>query len=139
MALPNFSTLLYAPLYAAFAVDAQIAPSTTGTWAEIRAIDKTKGVEISPSAELNTIRPAAEIRVPELLDIGISRTDLRRGHLLMNARLWRIEDFIAKPAPTGEDDGELRLFLIQVATTYESCAIGSALGSGVILGVGESA
>ncbi len=63
--------------------------------------------------DVKTIRPAAIIRMRELADRGLSRDDLEDALIELNGKLWRVKATMPKPAPTGEADGELYLFLIE--------------------------
>jgi hypothetical protein len=63
--------------------------------------------------DVKTIRPAAIIRMRELADRGLSRDDLEDALIELNGKLWRVKATMPKPAPTGEADGELCLFLIE--------------------------
>jgi hypothetical protein len=78
-------------------------------------IDRTSGVEVTEgsSIDVKTIRPAAVVRMRELTDLGLAREDLEDAALDLNGKLWRVKATMPKPAPTGEADGELYLFLIE--------------------------
>lgn len=93
-----------------FAVEATLTPSG-GSAVDLIVVDRTKGAEVSQSAELNTIRPAADVRASAFLATGLTRDQLRRAVLSMNGKTWRVDDFEAVASPHGEDAGELRLIL----------------------------
>ena len=62
---------------------------------------------------MKTIRPAAIVRMRELTDLGLGREDLEDAALELNDKIWRVKASMPKPAPTGEADGELYLFLFE--------------------------
>ena len=110
----DLNDLLYRPLYSIFGCQAVIR-CLYGDAFEIRLIDKTSGVEVTEGSgvDVKTIRPAAVLRMRELTGLGLSREDLDEAVLELNGRLWRVKATMPKPAPTGEADGELYLFLIE--------------------------
>ena len=110
----DFSTALYGPLYSVFGVDAVVRCLYSGTFS-VRVIDQTSGVEVSDNGnvDVKTIRPAAAVRMQELAEVGLERSDLDDAALEMGGKIWRIKATMPKPAPTGEADGELYLFLIE--------------------------
>ena len=110
----DINALLYAPLYAIFGVDAVIRCLYGDAFA-IRVIDRTSGVEVTEGSgiDVKTIRPAAVVRMRELTDLGLAREDLEDAALDLNGKLWRVKAMMPKPAPSGEADGELYLFLIE--------------------------
>jgi hypothetical protein len=113
----DLNDLLYWPLYSIFGCQAVIR-CLYGDAFEIQVIDMTSGVEVTEGSgvDVKTIRPAAVLRMRELTDLGLSREDLEDAVLELNGRLWRVKATMPKPAPTGEADGELYLFLIEDET-----------------------
>ena len=110
----DLNDLLYRPLYSIFGADAVIR-CLYGDAFPVRVIDRTSGVEVTEGSgiDVKTIRPAAVIRMRELTGLGLGREDLEDAALDLNGRLWRVKATMPKPAPTGEADGELYLFLIE--------------------------
>ena len=110
----DLAALVYNPLYATFGVDASIRCLYADTF-DLRAIDCTSGIAVTEGSgiDVKTIRPAAVIRMRELNERGLSREDLEDAALELNGKLWRVKATMPKPAPTGEADGELYLFLIE--------------------------
>ena len=110
----DLNDLLYRPLYQLFGVEAVIR-CLYGDAFSINVIDRTSGVEVTEGSgiDVKTIRPAAVVRMRELTELGLSRDDLEDAALDLNGKLWRVKATMPKPAPTGEADGELYLFLIE--------------------------
>jgi len=110
----DLNDLLYRPLYGIFGVDAVIR-CLYGDAFPVRVIDRTSGVEVTEGSgiDVKTIRPAAVVRMQELTGLGLGREDLEDAALDLNGRLWRVKATMPKPAPSGEADGELYLFLIE--------------------------
>ena len=110
----DYTQLLYAPLYDTFGADAVIRCLYSDAF-PIRAIDCTSGIEVTEGSgiDVKTIRPAAIVRMRELSDLGFGREDLEGAALELNNKLWCVKATMPKPAPTGEADGELYLFLFE--------------------------
>ena len=110
----DLNDLLYRPLYGIFGTDA-VLRCLYGDAFPVRVIDMTSGVEVTEGSgvDVKTIRPAAVLRMRELTDLGLSREYLEDATLDLNDKLWRVKATMPKPAPTGEADGELYLFLIE--------------------------
>jgi hypothetical protein len=86
----------------------------------VTAIPKLGGVSVpAPRSgsggdgfELQTLQPAADVRMSELNAKGV--TDLivlRRAAIEVAGETWRIESWRMKPSPEGEANGEVRLML----------------------------
>ena len=87
----------------------------TGTGADglsVTAIDKTSGLEVSDQDNLQTIRPAAIVRMAELTAAGILHSELDSGSLAIAGKTWRIHSYFLKPNPDGEIKGEVVLLLM---------------------------
>jgi hypothetical protein len=106
----DFQQKFYTPKYKAWGIAATLTPSG-GEAKTVTVINLTKGVEVSAAGALNTIRPAADIRVPELISSGITRSQLRGAVLSISGKDWSVRDHESRPSPRGEDDGEIRLLL----------------------------
>ncbi len=110
----DFSSLLYAPIYREFAVQATFT-CLYGDRIELAVIDQTSGVEVADasSIDVKTIRPAVTIRAVVLVEKGFDAADLEDAQLVLGDRAWRVKATMPKPAPNGQVDGELYLFLIE--------------------------
>ena len=83
----------------------------------VTAIPKIAGASIDPPGtpvEIQTIRPAADVRVSELTDNSIARVDLKGGEIDIAGATWRIENTLPRPSPEGEANGEIRMILIEL-------------------------
>lgn len=102
-------SVLYDPHYSVIGVDATIATAGGGS-AAVTAIDHTAGIEASVGG-VETVRPAARVRVAELDDAGLARADLEGGATIaLNGSTWTIVATQPRPTP-GEAPGELLLIL----------------------------
>jgi hypothetical protein len=110
----DFSSLLYAPIYRVFGVPATFA-CLYGDRVELMVIDQTSGVEVADASAINvkTIRPAVTLRMADLAEKGFDAADLEGARLVLGDRVWRVKATMPKPAPGGEAEGELYLFLIE--------------------------
>lgn len=101
----------YDAIYAALGVAATIiAPSSAGQ-IEVTAIDKTAGVTVADEIEVHSVKPAATVRMAELIANNFDKVDLDGGSITLNGKTWRIRNHLPRPSPAGEDVGELYLFL----------------------------
>ena len=101
-------------IYFDFAVAATLTAGT-GTGATplaVTAIDKTEGLELTEQNGLQTIRPAACVRMSELTAAGIAHAELETGTLALPDKTWRIHSHMLRPTPDGELKGEVILFLM---------------------------
>lgn len=107
----DYASLLYGPIYGVLGVPATLTiDGTDGAVIELTAIDKTVGVEVSfKGSDVITIRPAAIVKATDLADIALA--SLRNASLEMNGKTWTVTGHGYVPAPTGEGQGEIRLFL----------------------------
>lgn len=111
----DYQATLYNPIYTALGVPAHIEPSSTADPADVTALDKTAGIAVTMSGglELETIVPAAVVRMVELATVGLTREDLDDGTIALNGKTWRIKATRPRPSPKGEADGELLLLLTE--------------------------
>lgn len=97
------------------AVTAQLQPGdgTGSTGIDVAVIDKTIGIEIGGDGDagLQTIRPAAYVRMATLTANSLDRSDLDNGILTINGKDWRIEAHVLRPSPDGELKGEVCMLL----------------------------
>jgi hypothetical protein len=110
----DFSWLLYAPIYQTFGVPATFA-CLYGDRVELTVIDHTSGVEVADASaiDVKTIRPAVTIRAADLASKGFDAADLEGARLVLGDRAWLVKATMPKPAPAGEAEGELYLFLVE--------------------------
>jgi hypothetical protein len=108
----DYQSLLYNPNYLIFGVEGTLTlPGTDGDVIVLAAIDKTSGVEVGGSADVQTILPAAVVRASELSSISL--TDLEDATLVLNSKTWVVKSHMLKPSPKGEADGEVYLILYE--------------------------
>jgi hypothetical protein len=99
-------------LYRLWGVDAELTPEV-GSPLTLRVIDKTAGVEVFDMNGTPSLRPAAQVRVSEIDDAAIARSELPGAILDMNGKRWRIESTGPMPTTKGEAQGQLMLYLIE--------------------------
>lgn len=117
-ALPNLGDLLLDPIYLSMISNpARVFPTTPGLPAiDLLCINHTAGIVVQINIDVQTVRPAVDIRVRELELYGVHREDLTDGQILLwpdtpEQELWHIEDVLPRPGIWGEPSGELRLWL----------------------------
>lgn len=117
MGLVDFDALLFEPVQTIFGDDAAVL-ATTGSAGSITlsAIDKTAGIEVAGGIDVQTILPAAVIRMAELIGKGVSRLDLDGATLTLNGKAWLVETHRLVPGPGGEAAGECLLLLSEMAS-----------------------
>lgn len=100
--------------YLALGVSATLTlTSTSAEPLTIRVIDKSAGVEVGDQPQVQTLRPAAAVRMYELTAKGVTQDDLEGALLEFSGGTWLIESFLPKPNPkTGEAGGELYLLIV---------------------------
>lgn len=110
----DFQALLLDPAHAVFAVDAIL--ELQNDFFNIRAIDKTSGVDVGVEVKGQTILPAAVIRAREYLNLGLAyeRLGHKNSYFKINGVFYRIITYRMKPSPYGEDDGEIYLLLTKL-------------------------
>ena len=103
-------------IYATLGVEASLEVASA-TYS-ITVIDKSQGVLIEDhKAGIATMIPGAVVRVSELTENALARSDCRQAILTMNDKFWRVENTKPLPTPRGESEGELLLLLIEVETS----------------------
>lgn|SRR5574341_251499 len=108
----DFAALLDGPIYATVGVPATLALQTGDGSYSITVIDRTKGIELPHGRmEVQTVVPAAKLRMTELTGRGLAIDDLDGSRLTFNGKTWTIRSFIPAPTPQGEAAGELWLIL----------------------------
>jgi len=109
----DYQALLYNPIYETLGVDATLITSG-GDEYEITAQDRTvpTTASIQGAFEIQTFKPYALVRMAEIVGLGITvADDVLDGELTMSGRTWGIKSFEYRPAPTGINEGEVRLIL----------------------------
>jgi len=110
----TWTATLYAPVYMAFGVVADITLSGGSTVYEIVALDKTAGIEVQlQGVDTTSVQPAVVCRMADLIDLGLAAADLRNAEIVINGGAWQVISYYPKPSPLGESDGELYLILTQ--------------------------
>lgn len=125
----DVAMLLFPPQYLTWGVTATLTSVTNPALGpvEIVVIDHTAGVQVTTptSADrqdtfITSLVPAAFCRVSDLIAAGLGsdvpavRASLRRAELELHGKAWRIEASEPRPTPSGEADGELLLYLIEI-------------------------
>lgn len=112
----DYQATLYDPIYSVQGVDATLTlEGALAPLTGLTVLDKTGGVDVG-SNEMNvqTILPAAVLRVVELTARGVDVDSLPRAVLEFNDSTWRVKSYRPKPSPKGERDGEVYLILEQM-------------------------
>lgn len=111
----NYSRTALGPIYRTIGVPATLTVDGVDYPAigapPLKVLDKTSGVALGGPIEVETIRPAATVRVNDLLNLGLDIDRLDRQFLLMNGSNFLITSSKPMPSPNGKLDGEIYLFL----------------------------
>ena len=107
------------PIYRHLGLTATITPPERPGFA-VTVIDKTAGIQTPGDVAVPTIRPAAVIRVKEMLGVGLVREDLDAARITFNGATWTITATEPRPTPGGEADGELLLWLTAAPCAEEA-------------------
>jgi hypothetical protein len=108
----DYQSLLFNPIYGIQGVPAAIFLADGTLVDGITALDKTAGIDVGGGdVQVQTLAPAACVRVSELTAKGVALDDLIKARLLMNGNEWRVVSHRAQPSPKGERDGEVYLIL----------------------------
>lgn len=108
----DYQTVLYNPIYLVQGVSAVITlPDTTTVLKPVMVLDKTAGIEIKMGTDIQTIVPAAVVRMVELAAQGMKPPQLDYGTISFNGKNWKIVSHRLRPSPNGLDDGEALLVL----------------------------
>jgi hypothetical protein len=110
----DYSALLYAPIYAELGVPATLTAGASEI--TLTVIDETRPkTSTSGSVEVRSVGPGAYARIPELAGKGITRGDYQDAVLVFNGRTWIVRSYEIRGSPNGEDLGEVRFMLKEVA------------------------
>lgn len=105
----DFDAQLLDPIYERIGIAAEFL-SRDGDRFSFVVLDKTEGVEVAQGpVALQTLRPAACVRVTELIQLKLDRGQLKNGRLTFNGASWNVEATRPKPKPGAK--GEVYLFL----------------------------
>lgn len=108
----DYASLLYGPIYDVLGVPATLTlPGTDGDVIELTALDKTAGVTVGNSIEVQSVEPAAIVRRSEMSEVVLST--LRGATITLNDKTWEVRGHMLKPSPKGEADGEVYLLLTE--------------------------
>jgi len=111
----DYSADLYDPVYAELGVPATLSAGTAGE-ITLTVIDDIKPKTISNgSAEVRTVAPGAFARIPELTENGVEVKNCTGATLAFNGRTWAVYSYEKRGSPNGEDAGEVRFLLKEVA------------------------
>lgn len=87
-------------------------PGTDGGDFALKVLDKTAGIAVGDGVQVTTIRPACDMRAREFFVMHeLTREALKGASISFNGKAWGIMNHEMRPAPTGEQQGEIRLFL----------------------------
>lgn len=108
----TYTDLLYGPIYAVLGAAVTLTLESA-TVLELIGLDKTAGAEITVAddASLQTIHPAAVVRMADLAELGVAPEDTMNARITINGQDWIVKSYYPKPSPRGEADGELYLIL----------------------------
>lgn len=108
----DYGATLYGPVWTVFAVAAHVDLGSQGEF-DIKVIDKTAGVPVAEAgdASIQRIVPAAAMKATDLVALDVSVADLDDGTLTMNGKDWIMTSHALVPAPTGEERGEVWVYL----------------------------
>lgn len=107
----DWNAKLYDPLFARFGTPAVLAVGADSH--AVTVIDQTAGIEIDAGGLTgHTIKPVADVRMAELVGLGIDPTGLREATLTIGANAWTVKNTAPNPGPDGKGTGILQLILI---------------------------
>lgn len=109
----DWQGLLYDPNYDVLGVEAVLTPRGLPALEPITVLDKTSGVEVvEAGSTVQTVKPAAVIRIRELEERGLTDLDLLdNSEIVLNGMIYTGISYLKRPSPKGELDGEVYLFL----------------------------
>lgn len=117
----DFQTLLFNPIYSVQGVSASLTLAGASSSIDgLTILDKTAGVDVGDGdVNVQTILPAAVLRVVELTENGVSVDQLPKAIVEFNNSRWRVKSYRPKPTLKGERDGEVYLFLEELPFVEE--------------------
>lgn len=102
----DYSALCLQFIYDILASDMELDDGTI-----IPAIDKTSGISVPDAVGIETIKPAAAVKMITLADNNLTIDDLLGTTVTLNAKSWKVISHKPSPGINGEDDGEVFLML----------------------------
>jgi len=113
MAMIDYSAM-YNEVYDRLGVPATLTAGTAGE-ITLTVIDDTRlKTSFNGNIAVSSVGPGAFVRIPELTEKGIARSDWIGSTLAFNGRTWIVREAPVQGNPNGEDLGEV-LFLLQEA------------------------
>lgn len=114
----DWQASLYDPIYDRLGVEGSITPIATGIAVDVVVRPELKGVAVTLGpVDVQTLLPAARVRMYELTGSGLSEDDLDDGILTFAGKSWKIKSHKLSPNPDGgELRGEVYLFLGEVVS-----------------------
>ena len=106
----DYQATLYGPVYDVLGVPALLRLAGGAAFA-VTSLDKTAGVAVGGAVDVQTVVPAAVVRVTELAAKGVTPAQVDDGQITLNGVTWVIEAHKPAPSPNGEADGEVYLLL----------------------------
>ncbi len=105
--------------YSTFGVPATLT-TVDAFSADVTVIDKTEASATEPGSigqglgmlTIETVKPLALVRAYELAAKGVDKDVVDGATIAFNGKTWTVNAHGSRPAPTGEADGEIALFLI---------------------------
>lgn len=111
----DFDDLLHGPIYATGLMTTEASLLTVdGDTFNLTVIDLTEGAELQSDqgAQIQTLMPAADVRVKQLKDLDLAAEDLYNAQIELNGKTWRVHSYRRMPGPQG--GGEVRMFLMEL-------------------------
>ena len=111
----DYSALLYDPIFAVLGVPATLTVGATEV--ALTVVDDLKPkVEASGGLQTRGVEPGAFARMPELVAKGVVIDDcIWSQWLAFNGRSWTVRNFDLTGNPNGENAGEVRFLLKELA------------------------
>jgi hypothetical protein len=107
----DYSALLYDPIFAELGVPATLTAGAVGD-ITLTVIDETRPkTRTEGGVETSSVGPGAFVRIPELVEKGITRDQWIGATLTFNGRTWIVREAPVQGSPNGEDLGEVRFLL----------------------------
>jgi hypothetical protein len=107
----DYSILLYDPIYDVLGVPATLTIGAASPVA-LTVIDETRPkTRTEGGVETSSVGPGAFVRIPELVEKGITRDQCIGAVLGFNGRTWIVREAPVQGSPNGEDFGEVRFLL----------------------------
>ncbi len=110
--MTDFDSIRLNAIYEVIAVTALLV-TRAGQEKTLNVIDKTTGVAVAlGDTSVQTIKPAAAVRMTELAEKNLGLADVDDGQIEFNGTKWRINNYMLRPGLGGESKGEAFLLLV---------------------------